>query len=479
MRLFDSSQRRLTLAYASLFTVGAIILCTSLYFAASSTIDASIERRLLEESARLAELVQETGPAAVVAAVGRARQVGGSSRAILLVDRSGQRLAGNLAAWPAGYVGEAGRVRELDVDVGANASPSLRPMRLALQALPDGNRLLYGEDMSERRRYASVFRATAVTVGLLLGILGALFVLAFAQRFGRRMSEAAAACERVIDGDLGQRLPVLGSDDPIDRVALSVNRMLDRIQELTRSRRTVFDSAAHDLRGPLYRLRNRIESQMRRSQRGLPVTGLDEALRDIDGLQRTLVVLLEIARAESGEPLHDVRRFDLSALARDVVDLFAPVARAESLTLLSQVRVPVGIDGNRQLVGQLLSNLVENAIKYVPAGGTITVAATRGAQGMRLVVSDDGPGIPAGERERASQPFVRLVGSECVQGSGLGLSLVAAIARLHGASLSLEDNRPGLRVVVEFPFPAVAADPPAAQGTRLVGGSEAAGASAR
>jgi signal transduction histidine kinase len=217
--------------------------------------------------------------------------------------------------------------------------------------------------------------------------------------------------------------------------------------------RATFDSVAHDLRAPLHRLRTRMDAVLR-----LPTleSGVREpvesALREVDRLQRTLATLLQIALAESGAPLASPAPVDIGELANELVELFEPVARERGLTLSGHADRGVIHEGNRQLLAQLITNLLENAIKYVPSGGRIEVAVKRIAGRAQLIISDDGPGMPAEERMRAGQPFAMVGQRSGLQGSGLGLSLVAAIARLHRARLALESNDPGLRAVVSWPL---------------------------
>jgi signal transduction histidine kinase len=230
---------------------------------------------------------------------------------------------------------------------------------------------------------------------------------------------------------------------------MAVNRVLERLDEQTGVLRSTFDSAAHDLRGPLFRLRGRLEELQRGDELGEAARiGLDRALRDIDSVQRTLAVLLQIAHAESGAALADSAPVLLGELATEICALYEPAAHDQGLTITCTA-AEVSVNGNRQLLTQLIVNLLENVLKHVGSGGVIHVTVSDSPSGARLDVADNGPGIPPQDRERALRPFVQL-STKSASGSGLGLSLVAAIARLHRARLALEDNAPGLRVVVEF-----------------------------
>jgi signal transduction histidine kinase len=313
--------------------------------------------------------------------------------------------------------------------------------------------LLVGTDISQGRRFAEKFRTSTLRgIGLtILAAAAAAFWFSF--RLSRRVGNVTETCQRIMAGDLGRRLPVVGSNDEFDSMATSVNSVLDRLEDQARTLRATFDSAAHDLRAPLHRLRTRMDALLLRSPGLEPAVheSVESALGEVDRLQRTLATLLQIALAESGTPLSAPDPVDVGALAEELVELFEPVAREIRLTLTCSHESGGIVRGNRQLLAQLLTNLIENTLKYIPAGGEVKVSVTCTAEYVRLQVSDNGPGIPADDRARAVRPFVRLAHPGAPDSSGLGLSLVAAIARLHRARLAFESNEPGLRVTVELP----------------------------
>src|ERR1700746_1480199 len=210
-------------------------------------------------------------------------------------------------------------------------------------------------------------------------------------------------------GESGRRLPVSGANDEFDALAASVNRVLDRLEEQAGTPRANLHSAAHKLRAPVQRLRGRLDALLLRSPPLEPAVheSVEAALREVDHLQRTLATLLQIALAESGAPLASPASVDVGELADELGELFEPVAAAQGLQLTSQRDAPAIVQGNRQLLAQLLTNLIENGLKHVPAGGRIEVGVRRLADAVRLTVSDDGPGIAAQDRARAAQPFVR------------------------------------------------------------------------
>jgi signal transduction histidine kinase len=250
-------------------------------------------------------------------------------------------------------------------------------------------------------------------------------------------------------GDLSQRLPVRDAEDEINKLAREINSMLDKIEQLTLGMRTVLDSAAHDLRTPLNRLQSTAEAAM--SQLG-PASSerrvLERVTTEVDRMRSTLDALLRIALAETGTVARET--VDLSELVASMVELYAPVSEERGIALQSAVDAGAQVQGSRQLLAQALANLLDNALKFTPKGGHIRVLL-RGVRGApEVVVEDDGPGIPADKREIVLGRRVRLDEARKLPGSGLGLSLVAAVTKLHGARLVLDDAAPGLRVALKF-----------------------------
>jgi signal transduction histidine kinase len=261
-------------------------------------------------------------------------------------------------------------------------------------------------------------------------------------------------------GDLSGRLPIAGTGDELDRLAVNLNAMLERIEALMRGLKEVSDNIAHDLKTPLTRMRNRCEQALRIARSEGDYRGaLESTIAESDELIRTFDALLMIARAESGHARDNMTEFDAAEIARDVCELYEPLAEENGLSIKVEAPLTAPVRGNRELVSQALANLVDNAIKYAgPMASKVNGAAAEivlgaDAQGDRisLSVADHGPGIPQAERGRVVERFVRLEQSRSQPGSGLGLSLASAVARLHGGELKLEDNHPGLRTVLALP----------------------------
>jgi signal transduction histidine kinase len=441
-----TSTFRLALAYCALFTVGVGLLLGTIYLLTESVLSNEVDHLVNIEVDALADEYDREGLEGVTAELARLNETWGRARAIyLLVDRQLNRQAGNIPSWPFESV-PSGPWHEFTVK--ALSGTEDHPVRARILTLPEGY-LLVGTEVSQRMVFQSRFRAAMLWGIGGTALLGALMGLWLSRRLLARVGSVSMECERILAGDLSRRLPVTGARDEFDSLALAMNRVLERLDEQTGVLRATFDSAAHDLRGPLFRLRGRIEELQRGATLDEPArTGLDRALRDIDSLQRTLAILLQIAHAESGAPLADSAPVALGALAAEICALYEPAALEKGFQL-SCITEDVRVNGNRQLLTQLLANLLENVLKHAGPAGAVEVKVRRTPEGPRLEVADHGRGIAQADRDRALRPFVQLSSND-TSGSGLGLSLVAAIARLHRAQLSLEDNAPGLRVIVQF-----------------------------
>lgn len=356
----------------------------------------------------------------------------------------GDFLAGNVVVLPELLADGSGWV-EFDIDVAHGDATGPRRIRGRVLTLASGFRVLIGHDVEDRMAFRAVMLrslAWAVIMVLLFGGLGGWWL-------GRRISRTAqaitASAGRIAQGNLGERLPVSGSGDEIDALVTRFNDLLGRVDTLTETMRAVLDSTAHDLRGHLNRIRGAAQDASHRARDPDQKESADIVLTEIDRLSETLHGLLRIALAESGTaPLEDV---DLSAVAADLFEFYEPVA--ESGLLSANIHPDLHVLGHRQLLAQAISNLLDNALKY-GEGSAVRLSLTEESGTVLLTVTDGGPGIPPDQRELARQRFRRLRGSSGLPGSGLGLSLVAAVARLHQVTLTLADADPGLAVALRF-----------------------------
>ena len=443
-----TSAARLALGYGAIFTLGVSALLGTVYFLTTRVIDNEADAVISAELEGLTDEYHRDGLSGLTDELSfRADSWGQTGAVYLLVDPNLVKEGGNLQRWPFEDI-PASQWTQFPLGAPRGDDPAkTHPVRARVSLLPDGHRLLVGIDVMQQQRFATTFRyATLWGIGL-TALGGALAGYFLSRKLTRRVQSVADTCDAIVGGDLSRRLPVDGSQDEFDALALAVNNMVDRLAENTQLLRATFDSAAHDLRGPLYRLRGRLEDAGRIPTTEAPVrTGIDAALTELDRVQRTLTTLLQIAQAESSVAAANHATVDLAELVTDMGELYEPAAREKHMVLRVQSSGDCLVNGNRQLLAQAVANLVENSLKYIPAGGHIEIRAQREGQIAWLVVADDGPGIAPGDRIAALKPFVRLPQAHSQDGSGLGLSLVAAIARLHHAQLLLEDNQPGLRV---------------------------------
>ena len=273
-----------------------------------------------------------------------------------------------------------------------------------------------------------------------------------AHRAQERLDTIAAAMSAVSDGRLQVRIPLTGARDDIDEIAGQINQALERLSALVESMRQVSTDIAHDLKTPLNRLKLTVDEALDRSGQNAPLRPLlEEALAECDRINATFDALLRISQIEAGARKQRFQPVDLRQLMLDVVDTYAGVAEDNGQSLLADRIDEADLDGDSELLTQMLVNLIENAITHCPAGATIAVGLVHREHDLSLTVADDGPGIPQDEREKVFQRLYRLDKSRGTAGSGLGLSLVRAIADLHGATVKITDNRPGTRLVLEFP----------------------------
>ena len=458
-KLFRTTTFRLSLTYLALFSAAAIVAIVYIYWNTTVLLSRQLNQTIDAELKGLAEQYRAGGLDQLVRTVAERSATPGNSL-YLVADSEGRRLAGNLSAVTPDLWNSLGPVEFVYRRPAAGGVEN----RLAFAnvfRLPSGNRLIVGRDIEDRRELARMVRSAmlwGLGVMAVFGIGGGYWV---SRKLLARIDALSDTSRTIMEGDLTGRLPVNGSGDELDRLAQSLNLMLARIEQLMAGLREVSDNIAHDLKTPLNRLRNRVEAALREPY-GEPVyrEALERTIEEADGLIKTFNALLSIARIEAGAGGENRESLDVSALLRDVAELYEPVAEERGLVLKADTQAPIFIRGDRQLLGQAIANLIDNAIKYGTSeaaengpGAQPEVEVSAEAKGSmaEIVVTDRGPGVPASDRERVLDRFVRLEASRSEPGSGLGLSLVAAVARLHGGSLRLEDNEPGLRVILALP----------------------------
>jgi signal transduction histidine kinase len=458
-KLFRTTTFRLSLTYLALFSVAAIVAIAYIYWNTTVLLSRQLNQTIDAELKGLAEQYRAGGLDQLVRTVAERSRTPGNSL-YLVADKDGKQLAGNLSAVSPQLWDSLGPVEFFYT----RPAPGGVERRLAFAnvfRLPGGSRLIVGRDIEDRRELSRLIRSTmlwGLGVMALVGIGGGYWV---SRRLLARIDNLSATTRTIMAGDLSGRLPVSGSGDELDRLSQSLNLMLSRIEQLMAGLREVSDNIAHDLKTPLNRLRNRVEEALREPyDENVYRETLERTIEEADGLIKTFNALLSIARLEAGAAGDNRDRLDLSALVSDVAELYEPVAEERGITLKAQAEGPIAVRGDRQLLGQAITNLIDNALKYgapQAQGGNgwapeVDIRAEIRDGTAEIIVADRGPGVPESERERVLGRFVRLEESRSEPGSGLGLSLVAAVARLHGGALRLEDNEPGLRVVLSLPL---------------------------
>jgi len=363
--------------------------------------------------------------------------------AVLLVDASGRKIAGNVEQWP-----DELRAGEdwVEMPLHPERSPQAVPYALRTVRLPSGERLLLGTSVEDRERMRASLLAALIGALLLaipLGLIGGMVLLRVTARQARAVGRVAA---RIAAGDFSHRLDEHAEGEEFAMIASAINTMLERIEELIEQLRMVTDSLAHDLRSPLTRMRANIESASSYASAEPEQQALEAISNDIDRLLRLISATLEIGRAEAGMGRQQFAEFDLGELLRDICEMYQPVVEEQGLAIGVDGEKNIAYFGNRQLIGSALANLIDNALKYAAAGGSIGLASVDRGEEVELVVSDRGPGIPAELHDDALRKYRRLDEARTTEGSGLGLALARAVARLHGGELILEDNAPGLKV---------------------------------
>ncbi len=424
----------------------------------ASIINSQTQEALGEEVASIGKAYARGGIPQLVRTIDyRSRQPG--AYLYLVADPSGRILSGNVEGVEPGVLDTDGIVERAFKyrRYGEQGTETEHRAIAVVIALPNGMRLLVGRDLGEPERFRDLVRSSLM---LALGIMGvgALLIWFFVGRRAlKRIDEVSRASQRIMDGDLTGRLPVNGSGDEFDRLSSNLNVMLGRILELNEGLKQVSDNIAHDLKTPLTRLRNRAEEALSGKKAGPEYReALEDIIGESDQLIRTFNAILMISRLEAGYSAENLENMSVASIVSDVAEMYEPVAEDAGATLTLSTLDDAPLHINRELVGQTVSNLVDNAIKYALSGenpAVVTLSMERDSQWVRIVVADNGPGIPEDKREQATERFVRLEESRTQPGSGLGLSLAKAVMKLHGGALRLEDNGPGLRAVLEFPLP--------------------------
>ncbi|HWA60235.1 MAG TPA: HAMP domain-containing sensor histidine kinase [Caulobacteraceae bacterium] len=460
-RLFRTTPFRLTLVFLALFAAAASAFLAYIYLATAGEVNMRADAAITREMQSLEATYRSGGFAGLNQAVIE-RTSGDRGFLYLLMNRSGDPISGSLGVSPvrdhdSDRVWASFTLNETDAD-GAIVK---RPARGLQERMTGGELLFVASDVGEAEAYVvkiqrALWGASALVI--LLGMAGGVVV---SRDVSRNTSSLTSVIEAVRGGDLRARAHIRGSGDEYDELAAGLNDMLDRLERSIGGLRHAGDAIAHDLRSPLTRLRARLETAALEadSGKGDPTQALHQALEDADGVLRTFAAVLAIARLEAAGEAPNPTVFDPGELAAGVAELYEPLCEEKGLEFRAELTPALSLKGNREFIAQALANILDNAVKYTPAGGAVMLRVRRRSSGdIEMSVTDTGPGVPEQERARVIQRFVRLENSRNEPGSGLGLSLVAAVAHAHKGALELDEgpgavdgSGPGLRVALVLP----------------------------
>jgi signal transduction histidine kinase len=444
--LFRSAGVRFGMIFAGLFALGTLALAVFLWWSTAGLLDRQTDAAINADTQGLSERYAEGGLLALEETIEQRLAANVDDDAIyLLVDPAYRKLVGNLERWPPNL--------RLDADwyqVAIERAGRRGMARLHHFELPGGFHLLVGRDVEAHAQMARLLTDAllwACGVALLLGIIGALAVRSL---FRMTLADVSATAAAISAGDLTRRVRVSGRGDEFDRLAETINDMLDRIARLMDGVRQVSNAIAHDLRTPIARARARLEDAAEHAVGEADLrAAIERAEADLDGVIAIFQALLRIAEIEAGARRSAFAELDLAPLLLDLVDLYGAVAEERGQHLVPSIPPHLPAYGDRDMIQQAVANLLDNALKFSPTGGSIWLSgAAEPGHGTRITVADQGPGIPPADRARAAERFFRGESARSTPGSGLGLSLVQAVATLHGGTLLLEDNGPGLRATL-------------------------------
>ncbi|WP_439618447.1 sensor histidine kinase [Shinella sp.] len=460
--LYRTTAVRLSAVYLLLFATCAAFLVFYVSSMSENLLQQQMREAVAQETEQIERVFDNNGMNGLLRTLERrSRQPG--ANLYVIASPTGEVLAGNVASLQPGVLDTEGwtetpfRYQRYQEEARGNN----RPMAYAqVSVLSNGLRVLVGRDLGEPENFRNLVRQALMVA---LGVMG-VGALAIWYLIGRnalkRMDRMSGASQRIMAGDLSQRLPTSGSGDEFDRLSESLNTMLGRIEKLNEGLKQVSDNIAHDLKTPLTRLRNKAEAALAGGEKTDHRTALEEMITESDQLIRTFNALLMISRVEAGQAPAEMSAIDISGIAHDSAELYEPVAEDCGLKLVTDIADGIEIKGNRELVGQALGNLIDNAVKYAEGGGgepeiRISLALREGD--VVLSVSDSGPGVPEEKRDDVVKRFVRLDASRSKPGTGLGLSLAVAVMEMHHGRLELDSTHPerennrGLTVRMVFP----------------------------
>jgi len=442
-----SASLKLAAVYGLLFAASAVALVVFLWFTTTRVLDRQVEAAIRADAQGLSEQWVEGGvPALVLTIQERLAENVDDDAIYLLSDALQRRIAGNLEGWPA-IVSEPSQIYELQV-----TRAGVRSQAAVLRYdLPGGFRLLVGRDVRGRVQLNRLLPGSLLYSAMLLLALAFVGALVMRNLFRRMVADVSSTAAAIARGDLGRRVPRRGRGDEFDAMAEAINTMLDRIGRLMDGVRQVSNSIAHDLRTPITRARTRLEDAATHAKTETELrAAIERAIADLDAVTNVFQALMRIAEIEAGSRRSAFADIDLGPLLADLAELYDALAEERDITLSVNVPDTLPVVGDRDLIQQAVANLLDNAIKFAPAGSTLRLTAQKLDDHIDISVIDQGPGIPEADRARATERFFRGEQARSTPGSGLGLALVQAVAQLHDGALVLADASPGLRATLSL-----------------------------
>lgn len=450
-RLLRSAGFRFGVFYAALFSLSAAALAGFMWWSTAGLMLRQTNDALEQDGDALVETYFQGGLPGVTAAVkDRIASNIDDDALYILADPNLTLLVGNVNAWPATWPldQEWGQL-QVQRD-GLNVDIQVRAFEL-----PGGYHAMVGRDVSVRQKLGHLMEEALLWSALIAVLLGSVGAFAVRGLFRSTIADVSATAVAIGGGDLTKRVSIHGQDDEFDLLAVTINDMLDRIGHLMEGVKQVSNAIAHDLRTPITRARTRLEDAATHAQGEEELrSAVDRAIIDLDGIVGIFQALLRISEIEAGARRSHFADVDLSELLRELAELYEAVAEERGLTLSTEIADDLVLHGDRDMLQQALANLLDNALKFSPEAGRISIHARSEDGTISVAVSDTGPGIPAEEREHATERFFRGETARSTPGSGLGLALVQAVAQLHGGDIRLDDAEPGLRATLCFPVPA-------------------------
>jgi signal transduction histidine kinase len=450
-KTLTSSTFKLALIAIGTFGVIASAIFSYVYFSTSAYVRSRSDRAIMLEYSSLQEAYHRSGRDGLLALTRqRIADRSFSDSVYVLADPALAILGGNLKAWPP-TVTAAGGWAEFRAPARLPNEANRPLVRAMLGTFPGGDRLLVGRDISDLDSFTDLIKTAVISGVVLIFVLAGVASVLVTRRTVGRIESINATSQAIMLSGLDKRIPLRGSNDEWDRAAQNLNLMLDRIETLMGEIKQVSDNVAHDLRTPLTRMRGRLEKAFH----GQRVANDDqwligETIADLDAVLQMFLSITRIAQIETQARKDAFRRVNLVDIASEVVELYDAAAEQDRTRLTVTGDREVLVTGDRDLIFDAIANLVDNAIKHGRAGGEVVVAAENIDGNPVVSVADDGPGIPAEQHDHVFKRFYRLEHSRYTPGNGLGLSLVAAVAGLHGAKIDLLDNSPGLKIKLWF-----------------------------